>query len=314
MRLRARLITSVLCTSSLLSVAACGGQQGFEQGGSDGSEVLLVQQPWEDLIVENEIVRQVLEEIGYEVTVQEVSVPIGAQALADGSVDAYLGNWWPSQEPVFEEHLESGDIGVLSTLMTGTTYAPAVPHYVAEEHGIRSLADLDENKDLFGSEFVGIEAGTPGNQYILDAIEDDAYGLGDWELVQSSTAAMLGEVERRADSAEPVVFLGWEPHWMNVQWELVYLEDPEGVWPGAGEIRVLAREGFEADNPNAARFLSQMEVDTATASEWINQLSKDGEPAETVASDWIAQNTDQVNAWLEGVETADGSPAEVSGA
>ncbi|KOX13326.1 hypothetical protein ADL05_19450 [Nocardiopsis sp. NRRL B-16309] len=298
----------------MLFATACGGPRGLEQGGSGELDVQLVQQPWEDLIVENEIVRQVLDDAGYEVTVQEVSVPIGAQALADGSVDAYLGNWWPSQEPVFAEHLGSGDIEVLSTLMTGTTYAPAVPRYVAEEHGVRSLADLSENQDLFGSEFIGIEAGTPGNQYILDAIEDDAYGLGDWELVQSSTAAMLGEVERRADSGEPVVFLGWEPHWMNVQWDLVYLEDPEDVWPGAGEIRVLAREGFESENPNVARFLSQMEVDTATASAWINQLSKDGEPVETVAREWIAQNTDEVDAWLDGVETPDGQPAELSGA
>ncbi|WP_197285859.1 ABC transporter substrate-binding protein [Nocardiopsis sp. NRRL B-16309] len=303
-----------MCISSLLFATACGGPRGLEQGGSGELDVQLVQQPWEDLIVENEIVRQVLDDAGYEVTVQEVSVPIGAQALADGSVDAYLGNWWPSQEPVFAEHLGSGDIEVLSTLMTGTTYAPAVPRYVAEEHGVRSLADLSENQDLFGSEFIGIEAGTPGNQYILDAIEDDAYGLGDWELVQSSTAAMLGEVERRADSGEPVVFLGWEPHWMNVQWDLVYLEDPEDVWPGAGEIRVLAREGFESENPNVARFLSQMEVDTATASAWINQLSKDGEPVETVAREWIAQNTDEVDAWLDGVETPDGQPAELSGA
>ncbi|GAB2518987.1 ABC transporter substrate-binding protein [Nocardiopsis aegyptia] len=292
---------------------ACGAQ-GIEQDVAGGEEVLLVQQPWEDLVVENEIVRQVLEENGYEVTVQEVSVPIGAQALADGSVDAYLGNWWPSQEPVFSDHLDSGDIEVLGTLMTGTTYAPAVPAYVAEEHGVRSLADLDGNRDLFGGEFIGIEAGTPGNEYILDAIGDDAYGLGDWELVQSSSAAMLGEVERRADEQEPVVFLGWEPHWMNVQWDLVYLEDPEEVWPGAGEIRVLTRAGFESDNPDVARFLSQMEVDTATASAWINRLSKDGDPVETVAQEWIAQNTDEVEAWLDGVETADGQPAEVSGA
>ncbi|MFI6575742.1 ABC transporter substrate-binding protein [Nocardiopsis sp. NPDC050513] len=308
------MIASALCASILLLLAACGGQRGSGLDGAGGEEVRLLQQPWEDLIVENEIVRQVLEGNGYQVSVQEVSLPFGSQALADGDVDAYLGHWWPAQEQVFEEHLEAGDIEVLSTLMTGTTYAPAVPRYVADEYGVRSLADLAENRDLFGSEVIGIEVGTSGNQYILDAIENDAYGLGGWELVQSSSAAMLAEVERRADAGEPVVLLGWRPHWMNDAWDLVYLEDPQGVWTGAGEIRVLTREGFADDNPNIARFLSQMEVDAETASAWTSQISRENVPVETVARDWIEENPGRVDAWLEGVEAADGQPAEASGA
>ncbi|MEV2275273.1 glycine betaine ABC transporter substrate-binding protein [Nocardiopsis sp. NPDC049922] len=308
------MIASAFCASSLLLLTACGGQQGSGLGGSGREEIRLLQQPWEDLIVENEIVRQVLEDNGYQVSVQEVSLPFGAQALADGHVDAYLGHWWPTQEPFFEDRLEAGDIEVLSTLMTGTTYAPAVPGYVADEYGVRSLVDLAENQDLFESELLGIEAGTSGNRHILDAIASDAYGLGEWELVQSSSAAMLVELERRADAGEPVVVLGWRPHWMNDEWDLVYLDDPQGVWPGAGEIRVLAHAGFADDNPNAARFLSQMEVDTETVSEWTRQISRENVPVKTVARDWIAENTDRVDAWLEGVEAADGQPARAFGA
>ncbi|OLT25985.1 hypothetical protein BJF83_21830 [Nocardiopsis sp. CNR-923] len=305
---------SALCASSLLLLTACGGWQGFEPGGPEGDEIRLLQQPWEDLIVENEIVRQVLEDNGYRVSVQEVALPYGAQALADGGLDAYLGHWWPTQESVFEEHLEAGDVEVTGTLLTGTTYGPAVPRYVADEHGVLSMADLAGNRELFDGELIGIEAGTSGNQHILDAIESDAYGLGGWELVQSSSAAMLTELERRADAADPVVILGWRPHWMNDAWDLVYLQDPRGEWPGAGEIRVLTREGFGDDAPNVERFLSQMEVDAATVSEWTAQISREKVPVETVARDWIERNTHRVDAWLEGVETADGQPAEPLGA
>lgn len=221
---------------------------------------------------------------------------LGAQALATGDADAYLGNWWPSQRSVFAKHLKSGDVDVLGTLVTGTTYAPAVPKYVADEHGIRSLADLESNADLFSGKFLGIEPGTPGNQYILDAIKQNAYGLGGWQLVQSSTPAMLAEVEHHVSQEKPVVFLGWEPHWMNVDWELVYLDDPQQVWPGAGEIRVATRKDFASDNPNVARFLSQLKIDRDTASEgFSNSVRKRFPPRKSLETGSARTPTWSVN-------------------
>lgn len=308
---RRRVVVSLCMALTAILASACGASQGFGSGDETGStEVRLVQQPWEDLVVENQIVSQILDKLGYSAKIQELSVPLGAQALATGDADVYLGNWWPSQKSVFNKHLESGDVEVLGTLVTGTTYAPAVPKFVADEHGIRSLADLASNADLFGAKFLGIEPGTPGNQYIQDAIDQNAYDLGDWQLVQSSTPAMLAEVERHVGKEKPVVFLGWEPHWMNVDWDLVYLDDPKQVWPGAGEIRVAANKNFAAENPNVSRFLSQMSIDRDTASEWIYQLSKKNTPAEEIARNWLGQNSDVVSKWLRGVKTADGTPAE----
>lgn len=291
------------CSSSGSDLAAEGEQE-------EQQTITLVEQPWEDLMVENQMVSQILGEAGYTVEVEELTVPIGAQSLAQNDVDAYLGNWWPSQEDAFTEFIEAGDVEVLSTLVEGVAYEPAVPSYVADEYDIASLADLDPNADDFDSEILGIEGGSPGNVSILDMIEEDAYDLGGWELVESGTPAMLAEVERRASEDEPVVFLAWEPHWMNVEWDLVYLEDPEEAWPGAGEIRVATRAGFEDESPNVARFLSQMEIDGDTASDWVFRVSQEGEAPEDVASAWIAENPDEVSSWLDGVETTDGDPAE----
>ncbi|MFC4565200.1 ABC transporter substrate-binding protein [Nocardiopsis mangrovi] len=306
-----RVLAPSLAALSVLTVAACTQPEGgFGAGGGGETEITLVEQPWEDLMVENAIVSRVLEELGYSVSIEELSVPLGAQALASGDADAYLGNWWPSQEEVFAEYIDDGSVEVLGTLVTGTSYEPAVPRYVADELDVTSLADLAPNAAEFDNEFLGIEPGTPGNQSIQDAIGDDAYGLGDWNLLESSTPAMLAEVEQRVDNEEPVVFLAWEPHWMNVEWDLVYLDDPEDAWPGAGEIRVATREAFESDNPNVARLLSQMEVDSDTASDWVHAVSQENTSAEDVAAAWIADNPDVVDTWLEGVETVDGEPAE----
>ena len=312
MRYRGRHLAAALLTAPLLVTAACSGNvEGFQGASSGANEVRLLQQPWGDLVVENQIVSQLLGTLGYEVEVQQLSVPIGAQALANGQIDAYLGNWWPSQRPAFREHLGKGKVKVLGTLVTGTKYAPAVPKYVVEEYGIDSLAELDKHPKLFGRRFLGIEPGTPGNQYIADAISQNAYGLGDWQLVSSSTAAMLAEVNRRVAQHAPVVFLGWKPHWMNVQWDLVYLDDPRDVWPGAGEIRAVCSREFPNEKPNVARFLSQIKVDRATASDWIYQLSKEGRKASDIARDWIREHPETVANWLRGVKTLDGRQAPI---
>ena len=42
--------------------------------------------------------------------------------------------------------------------------------------------------------FYGIEPGNDGNRLILDMIGEDAFGLGEFELVESSEQGMLAQV------------------------------------------------------------------------------------------------------------------------
>ncbi|WP_189080543.1 ABC transporter substrate-binding protein [Mangrovihabitans endophyticus] len=293
------------------ALAGCSNDSGDDFAGSSGGDhtARFVQQPWADLVVETQIAMQILDKLGYQTSTNEVSVPLAAQAISDDQADAYLGNWWPSQKDTFQPVLDKGKAEVVGTLLTGTEYAPAVPGYVTDELGVKSLADLDKYADKFGKEILGIEPGSPGNATIQKAIDKDAYGLGDWKLTASSTEAMLAEVERRAAKKQPVVFLGWSPHWMTLEWNLTFLDDPEHVWAGAGEIRTLARAGLDTDDPNLKKFLSNIKVDTKTASEFINQVDKEGKKAEDIASAWIKANPDTVKEWLNGVTTSDGDPA-----
>jgi glycine betaine/proline transport system substrate-binding protein len=305
---RHRLVLACFAVTALALLAACQ-QGGGGAGPEEPFEATLARQPWPGITVKTAVANQVLEEIGYRTETTEVPVEVTAQALSEGQVDGYLGNWWPSQKVTFEESIGNDSIEVVGTNLEGTLFRPAVPTFVAEELGVTSFADLDENRGAFGGEILGIEPGTPGNQTIQEAIQQDAYGLGDWELVDSSTAAMLAEVGRRIEDREPVVFLAWKPHWMAVQWDLTFLEDPEGVWPGAGEVRTLARAGLDQEQPNLHRFLSQVRVDTETQSRWILEFDKEGKPEDEVAREWISNNLDVVQGWLEGVQTSDGEPA-----
>jgi len=308
-----RLLAPLACT--VLLAAGCASpseDDGFAEGGSGGGSgsVVLAEQPWVDLQVQNEIAVQLLDELGYDASIKKnLSVENAASAMAGGDIDAYLGNWWPSQEPTFGDLIKDGSIEVLSTMVTGTEYSPAVPGDVAKKLDVRSLADLDEHAEEFGRKIYGIEAGTPGNETIQKAIDSDAYGLGDWELVPSGTPAMLAQVEKSQRDGQPIVFLAWSPHWMTVEFDTVFLDDPEKVWAGAGEIRTVARAGFAEDNPEIAELLGNLSFTTDEAGQFYYDHDKSGEDLATIASQWIEKNPDKVRSFLEGVEDAEGNPA-----
>ena len=318
-RTRRPLLRTALAAAALIALAACSSAEqkgdfastddGDDSAGA-GTSVTLVEQPWVDLQAENEISKQLLTKLGYSVKIDNVSVELGAQALSTGDADAYLGNWWPSQQLTYGSLIDGGKVDVTSTLMKGTEYAPAVPGDTATKLGIKSLADLDKHADAFGRKIYGIEAGSPGNETIQKAIDADAYGLGDWKLVASGTPAMLAQVEKLTADGKPIVFLGWSPHWMTVQFKTVFLEDPQKVWGGAGEIRTVTRSGFAESAPAIDTFLGNLTFTTDEAGQFYFDHDKKKMELSDIASTWITANPDKVKTFLAGVTSADGKPAE----
>jgi ABC-type proline/glycine betaine transport system substrate-binding protein len=64
-------------------------------------------------------------------------------------------------------------------------------------------------------------------------IENDTFGLGGFELVESSEQGMLSAVARAARSEDHIVFLGWEPHPMNSNFDIAYLGRRRRLRPGS---------------------------------------------------------------------------------
>ena len=70
-------------------------------------------------------------------------------------------------------------------------------------------------------------------------IDTNQYGAGGFKLVESSEAGMLVTVERAIREKKWVVFLGWEPHPMNIQISMNYLSGGDASFgPNYGEARV----------------------------------------------------------------------------
>jgi glycine betaine/proline transport system substrate-binding protein len=109
---------------------------------------------------------------------------------------------------------------------------------------------------------------------------------------------------------EWVVWLGWSPHWMNLAYEMKYLEDPLKLWGSEPEVvKTVARADLQKVHPNVYKFFTQFKVTPEIQSNWIEKFSHQKQKAEDVAKEWIRNNMNVVDKWVEGVTSVDGKKA-----
>lgn len=269
---------------------------------------------WTGVTVKTQTMAWMLDELGYDTNVTTASVPIAFQAVSSGERDIFLGLWLPTQESMVEPHLESGDMTQVTANLEGAKYTLAVPQYV-HDAGVTHFEDLDEHKERFDGRFYGIEAGNDGNQMILDMIEDDAYGLGDWELMESSEAGMLTQVDRATDREEWVVFLGWAPHPMNTNYDMAYLDggaDYFGPDQGGATVYTVATSGYTDRCSNVGRLLEQFKISVEEQSIGQGYVTDEEMDYAEAGRALMRDKPELIERWLEGVTTADGEQDAVT--
>lgn len=266
---------------------------------------------WPGVTVKTQVAAQILDALGYDTEARSFSVPITLKGLSEGDLDVFLGVWRPSMDPMVQPYLdESGDgtVTLVARNLEPTIYRPAVPNFVTEQ-GITSLADVAENAELFDNRFYGIEPGNDGNEIVREMIENDTYGFGVMEIVESSTQGMLSAVERAIERDEPIVFLGWSPHWMNNLYDISYLDDPQNIWGGDGYVATGLNSEFAANNPNLVTFFERFSIMPAVQDEWIDEYSRQGRDPAAVAENWIRANLEMITGWVDGLETTNDDDA-----
>ncbi|SDM66989.1 glycine betaine/proline transport system substrate-binding protein [Franzmannia pantelleriensis] len=260
---------------------------------------------WPGATVKSEVTRQLVETLGYDATLQEASSSIILGGMASGDLDINMALWRPSQGGMLDPRLEAGELVELTENIEGARFQLAVPGYVWEA-GVRSMADLAEHGERFSHTFYGIEPGNVGNELMQEAVDNDTYGLSDWRVVASSEAGMMSQVETSIADDEWIAFLGWEPHWMNVDFDIRYLEDPQNLWGDASSVSTVVAADFVERHPNLTRLLEQIVLPIDVQDAWVYDYSRRDIPLEEVASQWLADNPDVVLGWLENVTSADG--------
>lgn len=266
--------------------------------------------PWPGVTVKSEVASQLLNAMGYSTEQHELAVGVILNGLTSDDIDVYLGGWYPIEKEMIEPLVADDKVVKLTENINDANSGLVVPEYV-HEAGVDSVADLDQYRERFDGEIQGIEAGTGINDAVLAAIDKDKAGLGDWTLRESSTSAMLAYADQRIANREWVTFVGWEPHWMNVSYDLYYLKDADdsGVAEIKSTVWTVVPTELQSEDTNLYRFLSQYRISIADQNDWIYEYSHEERPADEVASEWIRNHYATVAQWLDGVTTKSGEPA-----
>jgi glycine betaine/proline transport system substrate-binding protein len=263
---------------------------------------------WTDITATTAMASVVMEALGYTTSADILSVPVTYASLANGDIDVFLGNWMPTMEADIRPYLDDGTVASFGPNLEGAKYTLAVPAYLAEA-GLRDFADIATFEEQLDGEIYGIEPGNDGNRLIQDMIDADAFGLGGFELVESSEQGMLAQVARFGRSEQPIVFLGWEPHPMNANFDLVYLsggDDWFGPDYGGATVFTNTRAGYVDECPNAGRFLQNLKFTLAMENEVMASILDDGMEPKEAAKTWLTANPTEWESWLLEVETVDG--------
>ncbi len=268
---------------------------------------------WSDIAATTGLASVVLEGMGYKPTVTIASIPITFAGMKNRQIDVFLGYWNPSMTPVIEPFVKANQIKVLEQPnLTGAKYTLAVPDYLYEK-GLKTFADITKfEKDLQGK-IHGIEPGNDGNALIAGMIKDNKFGLKGFKMVESSEAGMLVEAQRAIRAKKAIVFLGWEPHPMNVQMKMRYLAGGDDVFgPNLGEAKVYTAvpTGYDTRCPNVTAFLKNLQFTTDMENQVMGPILAKTKP-NVAARDFLKKNPGVLDTWLKGVKTFDGKDALV---
>lgn len=283
-------------------------------GATDGEQcknIKIAETSWADNQAANGVLAALAESLGYATNRKLVSSSIALSSMQRGFIDTFLGYWSPALDPSVKPLLEKGKLYQFPVPnLAGAKYTLAVPTYLADQ-GLRSFQDISKFKDALGSRIYGIESGTGGNKLIAGMIESNKFGLSDFKLVESSEAGMRLEVARAISKKKPIVFLGWAPHPMNIDFKMTYLTGGDEVFGadyGAASVYTLTAPDYAQRCPNAARLVGNLRFTPEVESELMVGILNKEDPVQ-LATTWIKANPQWLKTWLDGVTTLDGSDA-----
>jgi glycine betaine/proline transport system substrate-binding protein len=294
--IRLLILTLVLAVVGVLAVG-CGGLGAV----AGGKALTLGYIGWDENVAVSTLTKVLLEEeLGYEtVELQRSNVAVLKQVfegVAEGELDAFQDVWLPNQKNYLRE--VEDDVEHLDPWFEGkTAQGIAVPYYM----DVRSLSELDRaGTDMI----IGIEPGSAVMPQIHNKVIP-GYDL-DMKLVESSTSAMLSELDKAYKMREPIVFFGWSPHWMNARYDFRYLKDPkdlQGGFNNSAQISSIVNAELSEDDPTAYAFIRAVSLDE----EQINQMEADineaGDPNAGVKA-WLEENRNVVQPWIDAAEKA----------
>ncbi len=289
------LIYAMVALLSVGILAGCGGTTPAEKDPDpvttgDNKKVNIGYVNWAEDVAVSYLWKEILEGKGYEVNLTSLEVAPLFVGLNKGDLDVFMDAWLPITHQTYwdkyKENLDDYGIWYKSEAKIGLV----VPKYAE----VTSIGDLKANKDKFDGKIIGIDPGAGIMKATDKAVA--SYGL-DYEVVQSSEAAMMTALDKAYRDKKWIAVTGWSPHWMFAKYDLKYLVDPNKDFGDAEEIHTLANKEFTKSNPEVANMLKAFKLDDQQIGD-IESLINEGMEPQAAAKQWIEANQAVVDSWL----------------
>jgi len=270
------------------------------------TKIHMAEPGWNDLAFTTGVASVLLKDLGYSPKSDVLGLEVIYQSLKNGDLNLFLGYWDPAMVDYYKPYKADGSVETVHQNLTGAKFTFAVPHYVYEA-GVHDFADLAKHADQFGHKMYGIEPGS--NQIMLDMTKQNAFGLGDWKVVESSEQGMLAEVKRAVAKKQWILFLGWAPHPMNTEIAMDYLSGGDKFYGpdfGGATVHTQVHKGFTQQCPNVGHLLNNLTFDIPTENTGMGYIINDSMKPADAARKVLKANPQLLEPWLQGVTTIDG--------
>ncbi len=243
----------------------------------------------------------------------------------DGSVDIHTDMWMPNHQASWDKYVEeAGTIRTNSPYQgTSNIYVPAFASDLVSS--IEDLADpavaalFDTDGDGLGEYWPGASSWASTKRW---QIKFKSYGLDNlWEPNIVEADVFKASLDAAYNAGEPMLFYYWTPEAIHVKYDLSVVEEP-ARFPGCEDVDLDAENWLEVStfecviasndvyvahsasleerNPAVAQMLSNIQLDGQMVAGWISAIFEEGKDPADVAADWIAENEDLVNSWING--------------
>jgi glycine betaine/proline transport system substrate-binding protein len=332
---RSRLaLVLAMALALVLLLAACGEEKDDESSGGGGGgggeaaqadcgKVVLNEQAWAGSTANTYIAKAVLEDdLGCEVEITKITeIPV-FQAMEDGKVDAVLEDWQHVDE--YKKYIDdAGTVVMGGPLGVEGHIGWFIPKYLMDENPeFKTWEGLKGNEDLFKTPESGDQGMFLGG--------DPSYVQKDKELIEAldlnfkhvTAGAEPAQVARWSQlykQEKPVLFYWYTPQFLNQQYDLAEVklpprkkgtDCPDDAKAGGDPaqykceyditiINKLFSKKFADSGSPAYDVLKKMKLTNEDQEQVAKAIAGDKVDPEKAGQDWVADNRDTVDAWLQ---------------
>jgi glycine betaine/proline transport system substrate-binding protein len=233
-----------------------------------------------------------LQEMGYNVITECISVESIYDTLNTGSQDVFLDAWLPQTHEFYYEKYKD-NLEILSTVIENARIGLVVPSYVP----INSIEELNSKAKMFQGRIIGIDKGAGVMKQTERAIKE--YGLSNFKLYSSSERNMITVLSFSINKRLPVIITGWDYHWKFRRYDLKYLEDPKGIYSKSDTIKIVTRKNFSSERPGLAKLLKNFRIapeDFKSLLDTYRLMNTESEKKAAITK-WMHSHSELLEAW-----------------